>query len=159
MRIRIQDATYDDLRRLVERISKEYDDVYVEVRPEKDGGFYVHIVIRAPEVEIAKILWGMEMKKKKIKKNTEKKIENEGIEKEEIEQINKDVEKEGIQQEKIEILPLIFRLSLFTVGVICAALIDKITKTETITGIERVFLTFILLFDAFLFMIVPFLRW
>ena len=56
MRIRIQDATYDDLRRLVERISKEYDDVYVEVRPEKDGGFYAQVIIRAPEVEIAKIL-------------------------------------------------------------------------------------------------------
>ena len=56
MRISIRNMTYEQMQSYINRISREYDDVYVEVKPRVEGGFDVHIVIRTPEVDVAKII-------------------------------------------------------------------------------------------------------
>jgi len=55
MRISLKNVSYEEMKNIVDKISKEYEDVYIEVKPSK-GSFYAHVVIRSPEVEIAKIL-------------------------------------------------------------------------------------------------------
>jgi len=56
MRISLHNVSYQQMVEYVNRIAKEYDDVFVETKSLPGGGFNTHIVIRTPEVDIAKIL-------------------------------------------------------------------------------------------------------
>jgi phage terminase large subunit-like protein len=56
MRVRIsKNISYEELQRLINTISQEYDDVFVEVKPQANGSFYAYVVIRTPEIDVAKI--------------------------------------------------------------------------------------------------------
>ena len=56
MRISLHNVSYQQMVEYVNRIAREYDDVYVETKSFPGGGFYTHVVIRTPEVDVGKIL-------------------------------------------------------------------------------------------------------